>query len=116
MLAMFCISVDCRADSSFRCGTQLVRLDDSRNDVIRKCGEPTSVESWEEERIQRDFKTGYEYAPGTTGDEWSREPFLVKVHVKIELWTYNPGPTQFIRHLRFENGILRDITTGAKGY
>jgi hypothetical protein len=39
-----------------------------------------------------------------------------KEKVKIEEWTYNPGPTEFIRYLRFENGILTNISTGDKGF
>ena len=89
---------------------------DTRAEVIQKCGEPTFVDSWEEELIQRDFGAFRNYDPRTDRYEGYREPFLVKVQVKIELWTYNLGPTQFTRYLRFENGILKEITTGAKGY
>jgi hypothetical protein len=104
------------AASTFRCGTQLVSEGDTRAEVIHKCGEPTFVDSWEEELIQRDFGVVQEYDPRTGRYEGYRDPFLVKVQVKIELWTYNLGSTQFTRYLRFENGILKEITTGAKGY
>lgn len=115
-VAILCVSGSASADSTFRCGTHLVSVKDTRDEVIQKCGEPTSVDSWEEERIQRDFRTVRDYDPRTERYEWSREPFLVKVQVKIELWTYNLGPTRFIRYLRFENGILKEITTGDRGY
>jgi hypothetical protein len=104
------------ASSAFRCGTKLVSDGDTRAEVIQKCGEPTFVDSWEEELIQRDFGAVRNYDPRTGRYEGSREPFLVKIQVKIELWTYNLGSTQFTRYLRFENGILKEITTGAKGY
>lgn len=38
-----------------------------------------------------------------------------KEKVKIDEWTYNRGPAEFIRYLRFENGILTNIATGDKG-
>jgi hypothetical protein len=116
IVAILCVFRNVGADNAFRCGTQLVGEGDTRAEVIQKCGEPTFVDSWEEELIQRDFGTFRDYDPRTGRYEGSREPFLVKIQVKIELWTYNLGSTQFIRYLRFENGILKEITTGAKGY
>ena len=116
MAAILCAAGIANADSAFRCGTQLVSLEDTRNEVLRMCGQPTSVDSWEEERILRDFRTYRDYDPSTSKYKWYREPFLVKVQVNIELWTYNLGSTQFIRYLRFENGTIKEITTGGKGY
>jgi hypothetical protein len=104
--------------SAFRCGTQVVSIGDMRSEVSQMCGEPTFVDSWEEERIQRDFGTGTirYYRDHSTGQRgWYREPLFVKVQVKIERWTYNLGSTQFIRYLRFENGVLKEITMGGKG-
>jgi len=101
---------------AFRCGTRLVSEGDSKYEVIHKCGEPDYVESWEEERIQRDFGLRREYDPENRRYTWNREPFLVKEKVRIEEWTYNLGSTQFMRYLRFENGILTKISTGDKGF
>jgi hypothetical protein len=50
------------------------------------------------------------------GTELVDEGDSKKEKVKIEEWTYNPGPTEFIRYLRFENGILTNISTGDKGF
>ncbi len=97
---------------AFRCGTRLISVGDRIIDVRKHCGKPDMVQAWEEERILRDFGTYRE-----DGSRYSRrEPFLVKVHVKIEEWIYNPGPNRFIRILRFENGHLKDIATGDRGY
>jgi hypothetical protein len=116
IVAIVCVLASVGVVSAFRCGTQLVSEGDTRAEVIQKCGEPTFVDSWEEELVQRDFGAVPDYDPRTGRYGESRQPFLVKVQVKIELWTYNLGPTQFTRYLRFENGILKEITTGAKGY
>jgi hypothetical protein len=104
------------AAAAFRCGNRLVNEGDTRAEVIHKCGEPTFVDSWEERLIQRDFGAVRNYALRTGRYAWSREPFLVEIQIKIELWTYNLGSTKFTRYLRFENGILQAITMGAKGY
>jgi hypothetical protein len=116
IIAILCIFRSVGAENAFRCGTQLVSQGDTRAEVIQKCGEPTFVDSWEEELIQRDFGAVRDYDPRTGRYEGSRAPFLVKIQIKVDLWTYNLGSTQFTRYLRFENGILQDITTGAKGY
>jgi hypothetical protein len=101
---------------AFRCGTELASEGDTKFEVSHKCGEPDYIESWEEDRIQRDFGLRREYDTRTGRHNWYREPFLVKEKVRIEEWTYNLGPTQFIRYLRFENGILTKISTGDKGF
>ncbi|MGE5842624.1 MAG: DUF2845 domain-containing protein [Deltaproteobacteria bacterium] len=101
---------------AFRCGTQLVGEGDSRYEVQHKCGEPDHIEYWEEERIQRDFGLRREYDKRSGQQYWTRTPLFVKEKVRVEEWTYNPGPTEFIRYLRFENGILTDISTGDKGF
>jgi Protein of unknown function (DUF2845) len=105
-------------DSSFafRCGTELVDEGETKYEVLHKCGDPSHIESWEEDRIQTDFGLRREYDTHTGQAYWSRAPLLVKEKVKIEEWTYNPGPTEFIRYLRFENGILTNISTGNKGF
>jgi hypothetical protein len=104
------------AAAAFRCGSRLANEGDTRAEVIHKCGPPTFVDSWEERLIQRDFGAVRNYALRTGRYEWSREPFLVEIQIKIEIWTYNLGSTKFTRYLRFENGILQEITMGAKGY
>ncbi|HSB52653.1 MAG TPA: DUF2845 domain-containing protein [Dissulfurispiraceae bacterium] len=105
---------DVTSPSEFRCGVNLVLIGQTKWQVLQKCGEPTNIEAWEEERIKRDF---YRQIPADPLDEeFYREPFLVKEIIKIEEWEYNSGPTQFIRYLRFENGRLRKITIGDYGY
>jgi hypothetical protein len=91
IVAILCIFGSVGAASAFRCGTQLVSVGDTRAEVIQKCGEPTYVDSWEEELIQRDFGAVRNYDPRTRRYGGSREPFLVKIQVKIELWAYKPG-------------------------
>jgi hypothetical protein len=76
-------------------------------DVVNNCGAPTSVESGEKRMI------GSGFVPFHTPDGWLRGPLIV---TEIEEWTYNFGPTRFMRILRFENGILTSIRVGGYGY
>jgi hypothetical protein len=98
--------------SDFRCGSEIVTIRDYRYDVLRKCGEPSHVEVWEEVRIKRDFGSGLlETEMGL-----NRWPLFVKELVTVEEWEYNLGSNRFIRYLRFENGRLIRITVGDYGY
>ena len=115
-LIVLCSPGFAKADTSFRCGTQLVSIGDTRDEVIHHCGRPTSIDTWEENRVLKDFRTFWDYDNRTERNEFNREPFLVTMQVKIELWTYNLGFYKLVRYLRFENGLLKEITTGGKGY
>lgn len=99
--------------SAFRCGNRLANIGDTKGEVLRSCGEPTWRDVWGEDRIER--VVGYPYAVGSyyVG---TRIPIYTVVHVIVEEWTYNLGPNQFMRILRFENNRLVDIQTGDYGY
>jgi hypothetical protein len=101
------------ATSEMRCGSKLVFIGDYRYDVLRKCGDPANIETWEEVRIRRGLLLSFPIT--LEQDLFLRSP-LAKELVIIEEWEYNFGTTQFIRYLRFENGRLRRITTGDYGY
>ncbi|MBS1234456.1 MAG: hypothetical protein H6R43_172 [Nitrospirae bacterium] len=99
--------------SVFRCEPYVISLEMTQSEVRKKCGEPANVETWEEERIKRDF---YEHIPVQTQEELSQLPLFVKELITIEEAEYNFGPTRFMYYLRFENSILRRITVGNYGY
>ena len=92
--------------NGLRCYGSIVSTGDTKQEVINKCGEPDHIEHWEEERI----KGVYHYRDD------SYNPFIEEEYVKVEEWTYNFGPTTFIRYLLFENGKLKEIRVGDKGY
>ena len=99
--------------STMICGSYVISLGARQPDVARKCGEPTYVQSWEEERIKRDY---YQNIPAQTPEELSQVPLFMKEYIPVQEWTYNFGPTRFIYYLRFENGRLTRITSGDYGY
>jgi hypothetical protein len=88
LLAIVAIPPAARADS-FRCGVHLVDLGDSEESVVDRCGRPSkTVRTTPRKR-------------GTIFD----------------VWTYDLGPTQFVRILRFDatTDRLLDIVLGDYG-
>ena len=83
------------ADDAFRCSFagRVVDVGDSEADVRTKCGAPTVVETQVMER------------------RWKGRTFITTV----DLWTYNLGPTRFVRVLRFQEAFLSRILTGNYG-
>ncbi len=71
----------------FYCGSRIVSVGDTKAEVRAKCGEPTS-----------------------------KEERPVGIFATVEEWTYNLGPTEFVRILRFEGGRLAEIETGRYGF
>lgn len=98
---------------AFRCGSKLISIGNTKADVMAKCGQPNWRESWEEERVERVYGTPYSPSGSFPG---VRVPIATIVHITIDEWTYNFGPSYFIRILRFENNRLKDIQTGDYGY
>jgi hypothetical protein len=98
--------------ADLRCGTRIITLGERKYDVLRKCGEPSNVTSWDEIRTKKEFGTGVlDPDPG-----FRRWPLWVEELVTIEEWEYNFGSNQFIRYLVFENNRLIRITEGDYGY
>jgi hypothetical protein len=69
----------------FRCGTSLVKVGDTKLEVLEKCGEPT-------------FK------------ELIKTDGLI-----VEKWYYDCGPQRFIQILTFSGGSLQKLETGDYG-
>lgn len=78
---------------AFRCGNELVQTGDRKYHVVEKCGEPDF----------RDHHAGL-LVPG-----------VGPVDV-TEIWYYNPGPNRLLRILTFQQGRLRSIETGGRGF
>ena len=94
-----------------RCKGRIVSIEDTTAKVMDICGEPQHVNSWEENRI-RDEDRYYHYK----SRKKSHQYYPTTDSVNLEEWTYNFGPTVFIRYLLFENGRLKEITLGDKGH
>ncbi len=98
---------------AFQCDGKLVSKRNTKFEVLRKCGEPDYIDSWEEERAVRGY--GRFEMPRSGGIPETQAPIVSVIHVQVEKWLYNFGPNRFMQVLRFENGKLVDITTGDYG-
>jgi hypothetical protein len=99
---------------AMRCGSRLISEGDHREKLLNECGPPADVETWEEERY-------YNYdapPPSYQYREFERygSAYRVKVIIRVELWTYNYGPSRFMDFVRIENGRVRQIYSGGYGY
>lgn len=82
-----------RAGETVRCGSRIVSLDALAPAVYAACGEPAYRDTWDY------FDQSYgRYVADT------------------EVWTYNFGPNQLLRILRFRRGRLRAIETDGYGF
>ena len=86
-----------------RCDQQAFRLGDSSFDVLSRCGEPALREDKQVTSSAYGPLGAGQVVGGTAGSA-------------VEVWTYNFGPRNFIRHLEFVNGTLVRIETGGYGY
>ncbi len=87
---------------AFRCGNDLIQEGDLKIEVLRACGEPISIESWEEVKSIPIYRYGILWHTVAA--------------VKVEEWVYNLGPNRFMRIVRFENGRVKKIEAGDYGY
>jgi hypothetical protein len=108
---------------AFRCQGKIVKEGDPQARVLRYCGEPAGAQ----ERVI--YRSGLPYArpgsrvivgDGSFGVIDRREELAVHdrsvVEVRVEEWTYNLGPHKLMRLVRFENGLVVDVTTLGYGY
>lgn len=92
---------------AFRCGNQIVRVDMHEQEVIKICGEPTSVRYVGRALRAYDVPITRHRVPGWGG-------FVQEVIVTE--YVYNFGPRKLMRRLLFEGGILVTIETIGYGY
>jgi hypothetical protein len=114
IIVLFALIAWSATAQAMRCGSRLISEGDPADKVVSECGPPTSVDSWEEER--------YDYfdrpPPADQYRDFERygNAFRVKIHVRVELWIYNYGPSRFMDYVRLENGIVRKVYSGSYGY
>jgi hypothetical protein len=83
---------------SMRCGSRVVRERDAIEAVVAACGEPVKKERTWIQRPPRFELGGHDYSfPGTED-------------VPVDLWTFDLGPNQFLRQVRFIAGEVDSIT------
>jgi hypothetical protein len=100
--ALVLLPVIAYADS-MRCGSRVIKDEDTIEKVLDACGEPAKRErTW----IQR--QPQYEMG----GREYS---FPGREDVPVDLWTYDFGPNKLMRRVRFVAGKVESITILDRG-
>jgi hypothetical protein len=101
MLALLILPLPAFAQSTFKCGGGIVKLGDTKTDVLAKCGPPalTHKEGLERSSLR------------ATPDKQGRQ--VVRT---MEKWIYNFGKTRGVRILIFEGNQLAHIKYGGHGY
>jgi hypothetical protein len=108
---------------ALRCKGKLVKEGDPQAKVLKFCGEPVSAQ----QRII--YRSGVPHpwvgrrlaveSDGTAVSSTEEELLIHNrsvVEVLIEEWTYNFGPHRLMRVVRFENGLVADVTGLGYGY
>jgi hypothetical protein len=108
---------------AFRCKGKLVMEGDPQAKVRKFCGEPVSVQQRMIYRggvPRQTFEERVSLGAGATEVGSSREELLIHdrsvVEVLVEEWTYNFGPHRLMRVVRFENGLVAEVTRLGYGY
>jgi hypothetical protein len=86
------------AADSMRCGSKLVKEDDTLDEVLAVCGEPVSKQrTWIQRAPQFEFG-GNEY------------PFPGREDVPVDVWIYDFGSHKLRMRVRFVAGKVQSIT------
>jgi hypothetical protein len=88
----------------FRCGPNIVGIGDTKPEVLKDCGEPTSKE------VVATDERGYFYGDGFPGEDKPSTPGVYRgITRKVEEWYYNCGANNFSYLLIFEGSLLKRI-------
>jgi len=98
---------------AFRCGNRIVAENMHESEVLRACGEPTTVRQIG--RALRNVNVPITHRSGGWTTEYFPGYNLVQEVIVTE-YVYNFGPHKLMRRLVFEGGILVSIETLGYGY
>jgi hypothetical protein len=98
---------------ALRCGHALVQVGDRKHDVVKKCGKPDAIDEHSEVRAVQNSAT---IASGYSNNALKfGQRYYGQIDISVEEWTYDFGRSRFQQLLRFENGVLTDITELGRG-
>jgi hypothetical protein len=125
LIGIFVILICCISDTGvhastlrycgegLRCSSKIISPGDTKARVRAACGEPSAIDTWEEERIR--IRDGQHRRRRNDAEHYQPDSSYVIRKVTIEEWTCNFGPHRFIYYLKFENSRLRCIESGDYG-
>jgi hypothetical protein len=116
VLLLFNSDVTVFAASTFRCGLNVVNIGDTDQEVVRKCGEPTSKQVTGEKTTGYSRRTRDRESIDVTRKSDNKAPgipymegYYSEVSQKIEVWDYNCGANRFSMSLIFLGHTLNKI-------
>jgi hypothetical protein len=109
-----------------RCGNKLVLSGDTKIEVLKTCGEPDFKETIKMLKTSKEVNLSDHAGTNLT----SRHSSLAsnkhtgqsgitlgtETIEAIEQWSYNRGPTQFIKLLTFRGGRLESVESAERGF
>ncbi|UCG72225.1 MAG: DUF2845 domain-containing protein [Chromatiales bacterium] len=102
---------------ALRCGNKLVQRGDPMPKVLKYCGEPVATQT--RSIVRRGIPRSRVFRDRDLRG-FSDEELLINdrsyVEVLVDEWTYNFGPRKLMRIIRFENGLVADVTELGYGY
>ena len=92
------------ARDGFRCDGGLVGVGDLTVDLLARCGSPSLIDRWTEEReaLAVNVEAKLAAAERTT--------------IEVEQWTYDFGTSSFIQQVTFHNGVAVSVSQGSYGH
>ena len=100
LLAGLAAAAAAPAADSFACGSRVVTTGMQDTEVRAACGDPAEVSHDTILRRPTIWRQGW---PIVVGDQ--------PVPVPVERWLYNFGPNRLMLRLRFDDGVLVEVTT-----
>ena len=114
-----------------RCGTKLVVAGDTKLEVLKKCGEPDFKETIKLLKQSKqvhlsdntnnvsDHRSGVNLTSrhsSLSSNDQSGITLGSETIEAIEQWSYNQGPTKFIKLLTFRGGRLESVDEAERGF
>lgn len=98
--AFFSLMVCTQATAeSLRCNGDIVDIEDSKADVLKKCGKPEITDSFCEKIVRNIAQS-------------DGKVIAIEDCQTVDIWTYSPGKGQFLTNLYFAQGKLREMRYG----
>jgi hypothetical protein len=88
---------------ALQCGSAIIDIDDRKDKVYQKCGEPESIQTHNKTIAVSAF------------DPTRQISFIQYEDIVVDELTYNFGPSRFKQYLRFENNALKEIKDLQRG-
>ena len=122
---IFVVSSTPALADGLRCGNKLVVTGDTKLEVLKKCGEPDFKETIKMLKTSKHVNiadstgsklTSRHSTVSSSNTGQSGITLGTETIEAIDQWSYNQGPTQFIKILTFRGGRLETVEAAERGF